>query len=142
MNNNTGREIMPEEPRSSDSMESNSYREELNPDNRAGMNYDLKGPHPEKKAHTAYDVKEAHRRLQGLSDEELKQIPILPTGSRLEQGATYINLKDEQPTEFTATSDMEAKDGGWFVPKSEVGYPLWNRLIGVDNDQRLDEQGR
>jgi hypothetical protein len=133
---------MPEQPGNIEGNRSKSYDQDLNPNNRAGMNYDQEGPHPEKITHTAYDVKEAHRRLQGLSDDELKRIPILPEGSRLEQGAVYIDLKEDAPEEFTAMGGMEAREGGWYVPKNEVDYPLWNRLIGIDNDDRLKEQSR
>lgn len=124
-----------EQPRSGE----HPYWQDLNPDFLAGENYGDQGPHPEKTAATAYDVKGAHRQLQELADDELKQIPILPTGSRLEQGATYIDLRAPSPREFAATGNMEAGPDNWYVPKTEVPYPLWNRLIGVRNPERLDE---
>lgn len=34
---------------------------------------------------------------------------------------------------------MEAGANNWYVPKTEVSYWLWNRLIGVENPERLDE---
>ena len=114
-----------------------AWREDLNPDVMAGQNIGLAGPHPETDARTAYDVKAAHRRLHDLTDAELKQIPILPRGSRLEQGATYLDLRDPEPREFTATGDMEAGPGNWYVPKSAVDHQLWNRLIGVEHPERL-----
>jgi len=111
------------------------YQNDLNPNAAAGINFGLVGPHPEKDAHrTAYDVKEAHRRLNDFTDDLLKQIPILPAGSRLEQNATYMDLTDRQ--EFTATSDMEARPEQFLVPKSEVDYQLWNRLRGVTDPAR------
>jgi hypothetical protein len=66
------------------------------PDAAVGQNYGLVGPHPEKEdGHpTAHDIKEIHRQLQEYTDDELRQIPVLPRGSRLEQGKTYIDLKD------------------------------------------------
>ena len=88
---------------------------------------------------TAYDVKEAHRRLDGFADDDLKQIPVIPQGTRLEQGATYIDLQAPQPKEFTATGNMEAGPANLYVPKTQVSYPLWNRLIGVQNLERLDQ---
>lgn len=117
------------------------WREDLNPDSLAGLNYGVEGPHPEKSpdVRTAYDVKKLHRRLHNLADDELKTIPIMPTGSRLEQGATYIDLRESEPHEFTAMGNMEAAPNNWYVPKSEVDYVLWNRLIGVHNPARLDE---
>ena len=118
------------------------YWQDLNPDFLAGSNYGDRGPHPEKTlVHSAYDVKGAHRALDGIEDDDLKQIPIMPTGSRLEQGAIYLDLRTDRPTEFTATGDMEVGEGNWYVPKAEVPYWLWNRLIGVTEPQRLDRSG-
>jgi len=132
---------MPGDAAGPGSIHPDEYSGDLNPDFGAGMNVDHLGPHPEKASGvaTAYDVKGAHRRLQGLTDDELKQIPILPAGTRLEQGATYIDLREKEPQEITARGDMEAQAANWYVPKSEVDYQLWNRLIGVDNPERLGE---
>jgi hypothetical protein len=114
------------------------YWQDLNPDFLAGENHGELGPHPERTARTAYDVKGAHRRLQSMNDEDLKQIPILPPGSRLEQGGTYIDLRAPEPVEFTATGNLEASQANWYVPKSDVPYWIWNRLIGVESPERLD----
>ena len=78
-------------------------------------------------------------KFHGFTDDELKRIPILPQGSRLEQGATCVDLQDSQLAEFTATGAMEATPGHWYVPKSEVDYQLWNRLIGITNPERLGD---
>jgi len=111
-------------------------RQDLNPDAMAGQNVGMAGPHPEKQAPTAYDLKEVHRRFQELTDDELKQIPILPEGSRLEQGATYIDLRNIERGELTATGGMEADPDNWYVPKSEVPYEIWNRLLGAKTPER------
>ena len=92
-----------------------------------------------KDAPTAYELKALHDRLQGYSDDELKQIPVLPEGTRLEQGATYIDLRESQGREFTATGNMVAGPDNWYVPKREVDYQLWNRLIGVREPERLGQ---
>ena len=116
------------------------WREDLNPDFQAGVNVGMEGPHPEKgNVDTAHDIKDLHRKLQGFEDDDLKAIPVLPSGARLEQGATYIDLREDEPEEFTARGDMEAGPGNWYVPKSEVDYQIWNRLIGVENPERLGE---
>ncbi|HVG00957.1 MAG TPA: hypothetical protein VND68_14045 [Chloroflexia bacterium] len=60
-------------------------------------------------------------------------------GSRLEQNATYIDLRTHDREEFTARGDMEAGPENWYVPKTEVDYQLWNRLIGVRNPERTGE---
>ena len=103
------------------------YQQDLNPDAAAGINYGLVGPHPEKdKPRTAYDVKGADRLLINLSDDQLELIPILPAGSRLEQDATYMNLADPDPAEFTGLANMEAGPDDLIVPKSEVDYSIWH----------------
>ncbi|MBX6311556.1 MAG: hypothetical protein IRY99_01330 [Isosphaeraceae bacterium] len=114
------------------------YQQDLNPDASKGQNYGLLDPHPEKdNPRTAFDVKEAHRRLRDdFTDDELKQIPVLPAGTRLEQGAVYIDLAREAPAEFKATADMEVRADQIIVPKAAVDYELWNRLIGVTNPIR------
>jgi len=86
---------------------------------------------------TAYDLKEAHRMLEGITDDGLKQIPVLWPGTRLDQGATYIDLREPRRREFTATADMIAGEDHWYVPKHDVDYELWNRLIGIANPERL-----
>ena len=86
---------------------------------------------------SAYDLKEAHRMLEGITDDGLKQIPVLSEGMKLEQGATYIDLRDPARREFTATADMVAGRDNWYVPKHDVDYELWNRLIGIGNQERL-----
>lgn len=48
--------------------------------------------HLEKDARTAFDVKDVHRNLRGLPDDMLKQIPVLPEGTHLITGATYMDL--------------------------------------------------
>jgi hypothetical protein len=81
------------------------------------------------------------RRLADWPDDDLKQIAVVPQGSRLEQGATYIDLGAADPTEFTARGDMVAGPDHWYVPKSELHYALWNRLIGVENPERTGAAG-
>jgi len=60
----------------------------------AGRNVAGQGPDPahDGTARTAYEVKAVHRQLNDLTDDELKTVPILPEGTRLQQGATYIDL--------------------------------------------------
>lgn len=115
------------------------WRGDLNPNRLAGQNHGPRTARHEKLARTAYDVKPLHRRLHGFTDDMLKQIPVLDTGTRLQQGATYIDLNDPDAREFTATGDMEAGPDTYIVPKDEVDYQLWNMLIGVDNPERIGQ---
>ena len=84
-------------------------------------------------------MKQLHERLNNFSSEELRRIQVLPAGTRLEQGATYIDLNNLDAGEFTARGDMEVSPEGLYVPKSEVDYQLWNRLVGVDQPERTGE---
>ncbi len=116
------------------------YDRDLNPDGMAGRNVAGQGPDPahDGTAHTAYDVKAVHRQLNDLTDDELKTVPILPEGARLQQGATYIDLLGDR-SEITATGDRSAAKGNAYAPKDSVDYQLWNRLIGVTNPERTGE---
>jgi hypothetical protein len=117
------------------------WERDLNPNHMAGQNIGERSSEMEKGLPTAHDFKDAHRTLHdAFEDDELKQIPILPQGQRLQQGATYLDLRDPQREEFTARGDMTASDDNWFVPKDEVPYSLWNRLLGVDNPERIAER--
>jgi hypothetical protein len=113
------------------------WRQDLSPNANAGLNQ--AGPQPELNAPTAYDIPELHRSLDGFTDDELKRVPVLPVGTRLEQGAIYIDLQKPDRAEFKALGNMEAGQNNWLVPKKAVDYPLWNKLIGVQNPERLDQ---
>ena len=113
------------------------WEDDLNPDRMAGQNIGPQSADRERGLQTAYDLRDVHRSLQQFEDDDLKRIPVVPTGARLQQGATYIDLNDPDREEFTAMGDMQADSGSCYVPKSEVPYPVWNRLIGVENPERL-----
>ncbi len=115
------------------------WEQDLHPQPMAGRNYGLEGPQTEKNAPTAYEIKELHSVLQGYTDDELKQIPVIPQGTRLQQGAKYIDLMDPERKEFTAMGGMEVGPENQYVPKTEVDYQLWNRLKGVQNPDRTGE---
>lgn len=124
---------------SSTDQQQDEFQHDLNPNQMAGQNVGVEGPHPEKDAPNASEIKELHTELEGYTNADLKQIPVLPQGSRLEQGAKYIDLKDPERKEFTAMGSMEAGPDNMYVPKTEVDYQLWNRLTGVQNPERLGE---
>lgn len=118
------------------------WRQDLSPDASAGINYGGVGPHPEKNnPRTAYDVKEAHQHLREFTDDQLKQLPILPVGARLEQDAVYLDLNNPAHQEVRAMGYMEAGPDNLYVPKSEVDYQLWNKLRGVTDPVRTGEGG-
>ena len=116
------------------------WQGDLSPNHMAGQNVGGRSDEMEQSLPTAYDVKSAHRSFRGeFEDDELKQIPIVPQGQRLQQGATYVDLADPQRGEFRATGEMAADAESWYVPKDRVPYPIWNRLVGIRDPQRLDE---
>ncbi len=74
----------------------------------ACVNHGMLGPHPERGGRALYGYKDVQRQLQGLTDDEMKRIPVLPEGSKLEQGATYLDLRDENAQAVRATGGMTA----------------------------------
>ncbi len=115
------------------------WRQDLSPDANAGLNYGQAGDDPNQIAPTAYDIPELHRSLSGFTDDELKQIPVIQPGTRLEQGAVYIDLQKPDRAEFKALGNMEAGPQNWIIAKKSVDYVTWNKLIGVENPERLNQ---
>jgi hypothetical protein len=105
------------------------WRQDLNPEHMAGQNIGTPSSQHERTARTAYDVKSVHRALRRFTDDELKQIPILETGTTLQIGATYLDLDQG---EFTPATKMSVNQGQKVVPKDAVHYETWNRLIGEE----------
>jgi hypothetical protein len=112
------------------------FQHDLNPEAMAGQNLGIREAQPSKQGPTAYDAKPVHERFKQFSDDELKQLRLLPVGSRLEQGATYVDLNSLHLGEFTATGDMHVGPHNWMVAKKDVPYELWNRLLGVEPHER------
>jgi hypothetical protein len=68
----------------------------------------------------------------GLSDftlDELRRIPILTSGTRLQSGAVYLDLGDPARRPFTARGDETVAARSWVVHKADVPLELWTRLI-------------
>lgn len=107
------------------------YQQDLGPDAGRGINYGDVGEEVQPDStRTAKDVAELHSLLD-LNDDELDRIPLLAPGTRLETGATYVNLAEQELHEFTALGDEEVSAAEWVVPKKEVDYELWNRILGI-----------
>lgn len=118
--------------------QSDDFEEDLRPDNFAGANAGLLSE-PQDIGLRASDIKEMHNKLADLTDDELRNIVIVPLGERLEQGAKYIDLQHLERGEFVATADMVSDEDHYYVPKKQTDYVLWNRLRQVNNPARLDE---
>lgn len=107
------------------------WREDLNPDRMAGQNI---GPEsaPREETRTAYDAKDVHDTLRDLSDDLLKRIPLVPEGQRLQQGGTYVDLREADRQSFTAQGKETADADHRYVAKDRVPYRIWNHLIGEE----------
>jgi hypothetical protein len=89
------------------------------------------------RARTAADVKVLTRRLASFTDDELAQIPIVPVGKKLSQGAVYLDLRDPAPVPFVATGEMTAGEHNAYAPTAEVPYEIWKRLVETLGPARL-----
>jgi hypothetical protein len=116
------------------------FAHDLTANEFAGENRGVRAPSILEYPRTAMDVKELHTRLADLTDDELKNILIVPDGMRLQQGATYIDLRHLEQGEFVATAEMVANNDHYYVPKKDIDYVLWNRLNQVTEPARLDER--
>ena len=105
------------------------FAEDLNPEYLAGRNYGNEGPDTTTGT-PASEFKELHGQLQQFTRDELAALPVVPEGTRLEQGKTYIDLNDLEAAEFTATGQDSAGPRNRYVAKDGVDYDLWNRLRG------------
>lgn len=119
--------------------EPDSFDHDLHPNPNAGINHGELGANPEMNAPSAADLTELHRIIPEFTNDELRRIVVLQPGDRLEQGATYLDLRTPSRQPFRATGNIQAGPENLFVPKSQVDYVLWNRLTGVDNPERLDQ---
>jgi hypothetical protein len=106
------------------------WEADLNPNRLAGQNTGQQSDARVDAEWTAFHLRKRGMDLGGVNDEELKQVPIVCEGERLQQGATYVDLKQPSLEEFTARADMTAGSNNAYVPKNRVPYEIWNRLIG------------
>ena len=125
-NRNQGRDIKPQEQLK----HPDEWKDDLSPNHLAGQNIGSVSDEQTTGGGTAFHLRKQGQDLGALDDDELKQVPVLPAGTRLQQGATYIDLRDNQQREFTATAQMSAGGNNAYVPKDRVPYEIWNRLTG------------
>ena len=106
------------------------WQQDLNPDHLSGQNIGQQSDARVQAEWTAFHLRKRGLDLGGVNDEELKQVPVVSEGEHLQQGATYVDLRHQPLEEFTARGDMCAGAGNAYVPKDQVPYEIWNRLIG------------
>ncbi len=127
---------MPENKRQLDQAVTDGFDRDLHPNHMAGQNIGPVSDETQRTTRTAYDVKSVHRTLRDWPDDELKEIPVLAEGTPLQQGGTYLNLREPERGEITAMGGMRAGAADAFVAKDAVPYPTWNRLRGIDDPAR------
>jgi hypothetical protein len=108
------------------------WQRDLNPGHLAGQNIGSASEAATQAERTAFHLRKAGLDFGGIDDAELKQIPVLTEGTRLQQGATYVDLSTQPRVEFTATGNMRAEPDRAYAPKDRVPYEVWNRLIGEE----------
>jgi hypothetical protein len=106
------------------------WQQDLNPGRLSGQNIGPQSVTATISDVTAFHLRKRGAHLNGLDDNDLKQVPLVAEGVRLQQGATYVNLAGDAAREFTATADMTSGRDDAYAPKAQVPYEIWNRLIG------------
>jgi hypothetical protein len=118
------------------------FLNDLNPTAVAGQNIGVNAPHPEKEeGHSAFDIKDAHDMLPDLTSDELRELRVLPIGAPLLENATYLDLCHRERGEIHGRAGMFADAAHWYVPKKDVDYQLWNRLLGIHDIRRTGTGG-
>lgn len=108
-----------------------------NPDRVAGENVGGAPSASDRHARTAADIKALTEKLTDFTSDELAEIPIVSVGTKLKQGAVYLDLRSPAPVPFTATGEKIAQEVNYFTPKAEVPYEIWNRLVEKLEPARL-----
>jgi len=75
-------------PRPPQPQNHDEYQQDLNPNPTAGYNIGAKGEQPGRFARTAAEVDDLQSLLNDYSENDLQRVPVLKSGTRLEQGAT------------------------------------------------------
>lgn len=131
---------MTNEERQRKAEEAAQFERDLHPHQNQGVNTGMDESEVVHTGRTAHDIKDLHEKLADFTADELRQIPVLPEGTRLQQGAVYLDLAHVNRHEIKAMGKTEAGPKNWYVPKTEVDYQLWNRLIGVNDPVRRGEE--
>ena len=97
--------------------ESDNFDHDLRPNNLAGENHGLQGQTPVGYGQPAIEIKSLHTQLADLTDDELRSLEIVPEGTRLEQGATYFDLRHPDQDEFVAMGNMVAGPDNSYISK-------------------------
>lgn len=113
---------------------------DLNPEHMEGQNIGASSAAGARSAATAANVQTLVDRFQSFDREELAAVPIVAAGTKLNQGAVYLDLRSPTSVPFTATGEMIAEEIHYYAPKAEVPYEVWNRLVEALAPGSLSEE--
>jgi len=77
---------------------------------------------------TALDVRSEHRILQGLSQEDLAGMPLVPEGQSLKRYTEYLDLHDPGRANFLAEGNESVRPGQRLVARKTVSKEIWEDL--------------
>src|SRR5688500_16966564 len=118
------------------------WRDDLNPERMEGQNIGPSSKRNDSGARTAADIDVLAGRLDEFTRDELSQIPIAPAGTKLKQGAVYLDMRIPAPVPFAATADIKATEMNYYAPKAEIPYELWNRLVATMGPATMGESSK
>ena len=107
------------------------WGDHLNPERMEGQNIGASSKRNDASARTVADIDVLAGRLNGFTRDELSQIPIIAAGTKLKQGAVYLDMRIPSSVPFAATADIKATEMNYYAPKAEIPYDLWNRLVAA-----------
>ncbi|SRR6266508_5809571 len=84
---------------------------------------------PQAPRRTALDVRREHRVLHELSDDLLREIPLVIEGAALARRREYIDLHDPARADFRAESGQIARPGQRLAARDEVTAAAWQDLL-------------
>lgn len=77
---------------------------------------------------TALDVRNEHRILHGLSDDDLAGMPLVPEGRTLDRYAEYLDLHDPGRANFLAEGLEVVGPGQRIAARTSVSKEIWDDL--------------
>ena len=63
----------------------------------------------------------------GWHKDEIRRVLLVPRGTRLVMGNTYLDLRNPAGGELTAHGEEEVHDE-WLVSKRDTDYEIWDKL--------------
>lgn len=80
---------------------------------------------------TLADVKSEHRILRDIPTDELRSVPLLRGGARLERGERYLDLHNPARGEFPGSGREHVRPGQRVVARSATPPDVWRSLLAA-----------